>query len=119
MKMLHGFLKIAGAPWKDAWVRNDLESLQNAVGGNIECYTVRGDLVLIMDKESRLKGKPVSCHVGRNEMCGNVLLLGVAENGEDFADAPISHVEWLRLLVDLAAEADKYVGKHAARAKKV
>lgn len=65
-------------------IDNTLEALQGQVGGYIETVTAFEDVVLIVDEEGRLKGKPDNFTFFGEELVGVVLVVGV--DGEEFCD---------------------------------
>lgn len=78
-----------GKPWQTAEVENTLEALQNAVGGYIETLTVNAGtepLVLIMDEEGHLEGKPYNMTIGGARLFGTLLLCG--KDRDEFTDVP-------------------------------
>jgi hypothetical protein len=74
-------------------VENTLEALQAQVGGNIQQITIAEDLVILVDEEGKLKGKPIEETFALRGpiLNGTVLIVGV--DGEEFCDTP--HVDWL------------------------
>lgn len=86
MKVL---IKEPGKPWQTAEVENTLEALQGAVGGYIETLTFCTEpdtLVLIMDEEGWLKGKPYNMAICGARFFGTLLLCGKDE--DEFTDIP-------------------------------
>ena len=68
-------------------IENNLESLQKAVGGYIECIPY-DKFIVICDEEGRLKGKPFNCVIDPIPYVGTILAVG--DDGEDFKDIEIS-----------------------------
>lgn len=77
-----------------------LENLQKIVGGYIEpvflCKRTKNgkwhDLVILCDEEGKLKRKAPNIAIGRDVICGDIIILGV--DGEDFCDVPVTFEEW-------------------------
>ena len=82
-------IKEPGKPWQAAEVENTLKALQGAVGGYIETLTFCTEpdtLVLIMDEEGRLNGKPYNMTIHDVSFFGTLLLCG--QDGDEFTDVP-------------------------------
>lgn len=82
-------IKEPGKPWVVALIPNTLEALQRAVGGYIETLTINAGtepLVLIMDEEGRLEGKPYNMTISGVDLVGTLLLCG--KDGDEFTDVP-------------------------------
>ena len=83
MKVL---IKNVGENTKIADVENDLQSLQNLVGGYIEALPLTKDVLLICNEEGKLKGLPVNFNIVINgkieSIVGNVFFVG--KNDSDF-----------------------------------
>jgi len=74
-------------------IENELEALQDSVGGYIQAVPLgKGNVIVICDEEGRLKGKPYNCKAGLIDFVGTILLVG--EDGEDFTDVPIGLETW-------------------------
>lgn len=67
-----------------------LKSLQSQVGGNIECFTAKGNIVAIVDEEGKCKNKPLNLNATAlirafrrfpDCLAGDMLLAG--SNGEE------------------------------------
>lgn len=63
-------------------VENNLEALQEAVEGWIECVTLRDGICLIVNEEGKYSGLPVNCRFRGDWIKGNMLFVG--SDGEDF-----------------------------------
>ena len=72
---ISALVKRPGCPPRHVWVSNNLEALQKAVGGYIECIT-RGEFVVICDEEGRLKDKPYNCTVFGYDLVGDIVIVG-------------------------------------------
>ena len=82
-------IKEPGGAWEVAEVENTLDALQKAVGGYIETLTFCTDpdtLVLIMDEEGRLNGKPYNMTICGVRFFGTLLLCG--KDRDEFTDVP-------------------------------
>ena len=77
-------------------INNDLESLQEAVGGYIETVTFK-DFIVICDEEGRLKDKKPNCVISNKytvPFWGTIIAVG--DDGDDFKDIEISLEEFER-----------------------
>ena len=83
MKVL---IKNIGENTKITNIENDLQSLQNLVGGYIEALPLTKDVLLICNEEGKLKGLPVNFNIVINgkieSIVGNVFFVG--KNDSDF-----------------------------------
>lgn len=82
-------IKEPGDVWKTEDINNTLEGFQRAVGGYIETLTIITEpepLVLIMDEEGRLNGKPYNMTIGDVSLFGTLLLCG--KDRDEFTDVP-------------------------------
>ena len=82
-------IKEPGKPWEVSEVENTLDALQKAVGGYIETLTFCTEpdtLVLIMDEEGRLNGKPYNMTIHDVSFFGTLLLCG--KDRDEFTDVP-------------------------------
>lgn len=77
-------------------IDNTLEALQAAVGGYIETVTLDDDCTLVIDKERRLKGKPVNLNASLLVVCrirGDALVCGVDfDRFTDLSDERIGQI---------------------------
>lgn len=81
-------IKEPGKVWDVKLIPNELEALQDAVGGYIETYTIdpmRG-LVIICDEKGKLKGKPDNLRIDGIDFVGTLLLCAVDEG--EFCNVP-------------------------------
>ena len=83
MKVL---IKNIGENTKITDIENDLQSLQNLVGGYIEALPLTKDVLLMCNEEGKLKGLPVNFNIVINgkieSIVGNVFFVG--KNDSDF-----------------------------------
>lgn len=77
-------LKEPGFPAYLADIPNELEDLQEYVGGYIEAHTLGRDLVVICNEEGRNKGLPQNCVICGVSFVGPVILC--SQKDDDFAD---------------------------------
>ncbi len=75
-------------------VENTLEALQKAVGGYIECVTLRDGGVLICDEEGLLKGNVLFNQKVEGHMIFGPFLI-VGQDGEEFTDVPDCYIDAL------------------------
>lgn len=74
-------------------IENELEALQDAVGGDVECVTIASDAAILCDEEGLLKGKPVNFTFCGLTIVGTALFEGV--DGEEFCDIDAEAVQYL------------------------
>ena len=83
------------------WISNTLENLQRSVGGRIEVINTGAMGVLIIcDEEGKMKHYLHNFKMGvapfYDVVVGTVVICG--QDGEDFADVPISLKQWRVML---------------------
>ena len=77
-----------------------LKNLQKIVEGRIEVLTIGKDpkVVMICNEEGKLRKLERNFRMGGDIFFdlirGTVIIVGVSEDGEDFADIPISFRDW-------------------------
>lgn len=74
-------------PGKDAEIRdikNELDVLQNLVGGWIECLRFIEGVYMILNEEGKLIGLTPNFYYGWDTIVGPVIFVG--DDGEDFTD---------------------------------
>ena len=72
-------------------IPNNLDSLQKAVGGDIETLTLPGNVVAIFNAAGRREHMHYNFSVMGIDLVGPVVLAGVA--GPEFADAPLTNAQ--------------------------
>lgn len=75
-------------------IPNTLEQLQRMVGGFIETVSFGPGMIMIVDEEGKIDGRPVNFVFRGEPICGAVLWCG--HKGENFHDCPFS-LEQFRL----------------------
>ena len=65
-------------------MKNTLEELQDAVGGNIEIVSFASDACIICNEEGRLRGLPFNCRLLGIDFVGPILIVGV--DGDEFTN---------------------------------
>lgn len=85
-QMINVLEKKPNEVWKRRQIENELEALQQAVGGYIETVTLDEDVVVICDEEGLIKEYEYNCEVNGVDFVGTILLCGIS--GEEFADVP-------------------------------
>lgn len=91
--MIRVIVKESGKAPREVTIRNDLKTLQELVGGRIEQYTVRSDLVLFCNEEGILLHLPYNCAVYGSGFVGTIIVTGA--DGEGLTDCPITVEEFL------------------------
>lgn len=69
-------------------VPNDLDTLQEIVGGYIEQVTLAMDTALICNEEGRIIGQDPNCVYMGKAFVGPILIVGI--DGEEYTDCPWS-----------------------------
>ena len=70
--------------WKVTEIQNELEALQQAVGGHLESVSLWADACVLCNEEGRIKGMPYNTTICGVSLVGPILIVGTA--GEDFSD---------------------------------
>lgn len=73
---------------------NELEALQNIVGGYIEVIPLTSDLVLICNEEGKLKGLKPNRWITGDVIHGDFFICGTS--GDEFCDVPSKYNSVLR-----------------------
>ena len=76
--------------FREIIVDNELETLQELVGGYIETVTMTMDSCIIVNEEGRILGLPHNCNYLGIDVCGPMLIVGV--DSDEFTDVPLSVV---------------------------
>lgn len=83
-KPLDPFLRVlvnrSGLPLRAEVVENTLRSMQELVGGSIECVTVTEDLAIVCNEEGRIRGLSPSASILRIQFVGPVAFVGVSRD---------------------------------------
>ena len=76
--------KEPGKAWRRMVISNELSVLQQMVGGYIEIVPLgdRRDCAIICDEEGKLKGKERNAIIAGHEFVGNIIMIGLDEEGE-------------------------------------
>lgn len=77
-------------------IPNTLSALQRAVDGRIETVYLDDGVVLIVNKEGKLRGLPRSFQTRFDTIVGTAVLCG--QYGDEFADCPIGLRTWESVL---------------------
>lgn len=65
----------------EPWLKNDLATLQSVVGGYLEVIHIDQHLAALCNDEARLWCMPPNVRIGRHEICGTVIFVGI-DGGE-------------------------------------
>lgn len=84
-------IKKPGEPAYEAWIANELETLQQWVGGYIETYALSYSpaVIAICNEEGKLEGMPYNCRLAGEHFVGTIVLVGIDEEGDEFDTVPI------------------------------
>ena len=74
-------------------VDNTLDSMQEIVGGYIECVFLGDGAVMVCNEEGKLMGMQMNFPFHNDIIVGTVFVCGTDEEG-DFTDVPITLEEW-------------------------
>lgn len=88
-------VKEPGKKIKKIAIKNDLESLQELIGGYIECVPLDEDITIICDEEGKLKGLQPNIDIEYDIICGTVVFVG--NDGEDFRSLTPGEVAYLEV----------------------
>lgn len=83
---MKAIIKEPGKPVEEIEIDNNLESLQEKVGGYIETYTFAEDACVICNEEGKLTGLEPNCFFLGELFVGTILWVGV--DGDEFCDVP-------------------------------
>lgn len=86
---IRAIIKKTGEAPYEAWIENELKTLQEWVGGYIETYALSYNpaVIVICNEEGKLLGLPYNCKLAGEHFAGTILICGV--DGEEFADCPV------------------------------
>lgn len=88
------WIKDPGKAPRHAKIKNDLETLQAAVGGYIETVTV-SDVVIIVNEEGKLNDSQYNFDLFHDMIFGPAVFTG--QDGHELDDCPIQTEEHLRM----------------------
>lgn len=81
------FIKKPHEKLREIEVANELEALQELVGGYIETVQIATNLAMIVNEEGKLMNLPDNFRFGNDMIKGTALFVGVA--GDEFDDVPV------------------------------
>lgn len=96
------YLKEPGKNPRAILVPNELEALQQLVGGYIETVTMDLSWTIICNEEGKWRHLPENCEVFGITFVGNIIFVGIS--GEDFCDVPFTLAEMKMALPELWEE---------------
>ena len=71
---------------RSIFINNQLRALQDLVGGFIEVYPLKPDLLMIINEDGKLIGEPLNFFIPNDYVSGTAVFAG--KDGEDFTDCP-------------------------------
>ena len=86
-------------------IKNDLKSLQDLVGGHIECINGPAGTIIVLNEEGKLLGLPMNFSIIHDALLGTVVFVDRHPNGEDFASIPESKEDMIKKFVSLGRKA--------------
>ena len=95
-------VKAPNNPAIEVEIENELEALQGIVGGYIECVPLTYETLIICNEEGKIHNLPYNFSTPMDHIMGTVIICG--EEGEDFADVPITIEEFNKILTDWGNE---------------
>jgi len=75
-------------------IENELQPIQEIVGGYIETVTLSEKLVMILNEEGKLQGLEPNFQLGKDVIVGTVIFAGIG--GEDFTSITDQDLEELQ-----------------------
>lgn len=86
---MRAVIKEPGKEPRSIIVPNKLHTLQELVGGYIDCMAFGDDITILFDDEGKLKGKKPNIALPWDDVIvGTVVFVG--SDGEDFTDCPLA-----------------------------
>lgn len=76
-------------------IKNDLQTLQELVGGYIECVMVGKGIVLVVNEEGKLDGLPANFPLGNDVIVGTAVFVANGFDG-DFTDLTDEQIETVK-----------------------
>ena len=73
-------VKEPGKKWTKIAIKNDLETLQELVGGYIECVQLDEDITIVCNEEGKLMGLQPNLNTDWDMICGTVVFVGTTED---------------------------------------
>lgn len=92
---MKAIIKRVGQSPKVEDIKNDLQTLQELVGGYIECVMVGKGIVLIVNEEGKLQGLPQNFPLGNDVIVGTAVFVGNGFDG-DFTDLTDEQIETVK-----------------------
>lgn len=71
---------------RSIFINNQLRAYQDLVGGFIEVYPLKPDLLMIINEDGKLIGEPLNFFIPNDYIAGTAIFVG--KDGEDFTDCP-------------------------------
>lgn len=90
---MRAWMKTPGHEGHTVIILNELEMLQQIVGGPIECVSWCKELCIICNEEGRLLDLPYNCTIDGVSYVGTILAVGV--DGDEFASIGDDAVDYL------------------------
>ena len=91
---MKAIIKEVGNQPKVEDIKNELETLQNLVGGYIEVVSMGGGVGLIVNEEGKLNGLPTNFPIGRDVIVGTAVFVAYGNDGE-FTDLSEAQVQMI------------------------
>lgn len=89
---MKAIIKEVGQSPKVEDIKNDLQTLQELVGGYIECVMLGQGIVLVVNEEGKLDGLPVNFPLGNDVIVGTTVFVADNFDGE-FTDLSEEQIE--------------------------
>jgi hypothetical protein len=71
---------------RSIFINNQLRAFQDLVGGFIEVYPLKPDLLMIINEDGKQIGEPLNFFIPNDYIAGTAIFVG--KDGEDFTDCP-------------------------------
>ena len=91
---MKAIIKEVGKQPKVEEIKNELETLQNHVGGYIEIVSMGGGVGLVVNEEGKLNDLPANFPIGRDVIVGTAVFVAYGNDGE-FTDLTEEQVQMI------------------------
>ncbi|MGN0532994.1 MAG: DUF3846 domain-containing protein [Eubacterium sp.] len=87
-------IKKVGEPIYEDDIKDELEVLQNLVGGYIECVSIGNNIDMVCNEEGKLIGLEPHIFFKGDIICGDVFFVGV--DAPEFVSLTDEQIEWIK-----------------------
>ena len=93
---MRAIVKRVGEQAKVEEIKNELETMQELVGGYIEAVSAGQGICLVCNEEGKLNGLPPNFPIGHDVIVGNAVFVGYGRSG-DFIDLTDEQIEIINI----------------------